>query len=67
MVDWMSVLGTSHVFMKICAADSYVGWLDDDLPIAAFWNGDVVFDADVFFAVVACRLHLVGSRLWPVK
>ena len=24
---------------------------------------NVVFDADVFFAVVACRLHLVRSRL----
>lgn len=49
--------------MEICAADSNVGWLNDDLSVAAFWDRDIVFDANVFFAVVTGCPHLVDIRV----
>lgn len=43
--------------MPFTLTDSNKGRLDHDLPLAAFWNGDIVFDLDVFFAVVAGCFH----------
>ena len=54
------LLRSAHVFVQVGAADPYVGGFDEDLAFTAGGDGDVVFDLDVFFAVVAGGFHFGG-------
>lgn len=49
--------------MQVRAANTHVCGLNHDLALAAFWDGYIVFDLDVFFAIVPCGFHLEWSVL----